>query len=278
MMRKTATFTLIEPSGRRRIFRSFTLIELLVVIAIISVLAAMLLPALRNAREAANAATCMNNLKQLGLAQEMYAGDEDGYLTGSRNDDEATPGDGPGWGTSYWPKVLLPYANAKDLFVCPSERHADDEGYRRYSNEGSGSATQSEPKQVTYVYNSFSGFHWNDLTSGKRLRGYNHVQHTGNLSWYGAKQSEVQYPAQGFFILDAQTQLGADPATGNTLIHIYTDRTTDAVGEGGLSSVWSMIGRRHRQRFNALFGDQHVELRNWGDSDRYDYAMNAKRP
>ncbi|HOM17963.1 MAG TPA: DUF1559 domain-containing protein, partial [Thermoguttaceae bacterium] len=48
--------------------RGFTLVELLVVIAIIGLLIALLLPAIQAAREAARRATCVNNLKQLGLA------------------------------------------------------------------------------------------------------------------------------------------------------------------------------------------------------------------
>src|SRR5262249_42642935 len=54
--------------------RGFTLIELLVVIAIIAVLIALLLPAVQAAREAARRASCVNNLKQIGLALHNYEG------------------------------------------------------------------------------------------------------------------------------------------------------------------------------------------------------------
>ena len=87
--------------------RAFTLVELLVVIGIIALLISILLPSLANARRSANTVKCLSNLRQVGTALQMYAGDYRGAMPVCRQD----PENGGTGSTYYWIDMLAPYAS-----------------------------------------------------------------------------------------------------------------------------------------------------------------------
>lgn len=98
----------------------FTLIELLVVIAIIALLAAILFPVFARARESARRTTCTSNLKQLGLAVQMYVHDYDEMFP---YNDPNPAGSYAGYPTVElnFPVLMQPYVKNTNLFRCPDD-------------------------------------------------------------------------------------------------------------------------------------------------------------
>src|SRR5262249_10186301 len=115
----------------------FTLIELLVVIAIIAILAAILFPVFAQARESARLTSCLSNMKEHGLAWNMYAQDYDETFSLSRTFSLNLPtalGGAGGGGcdcdaacttNKTWKQTTYPYIKNYGIFRCPSNPNND---------------------------------------------------------------------------------------------------------------------------------------------------------
>ena len=121
--------------------RGFTLIELLVVIAIIAILAALLFPVFAQAREAARKTQCASNLRQIGVALNLYLGDfDDGfpvpYLSAPRTS---------------WAGQIQPYAKNWQVFRCPNMVDATF----------AGNSIWRPPLNITGNLSIWDGYGWN---------------------------------------------------------------------------------------------------------------------
>ena len=217
-------------------FRKFTLIELLVVIAIIAILAAILMPALSQARERGRMSTCINNMKNIGLAFGHYSDDFDGFVVPSQSLFN-------GNGVYNWPTMLVykKYLSSQN-----------------YSTPVKGLLSSTEYPAGVFKCPSISGVM---VGTGEQAA----PSHTGASSNYGLGYLIGRYSVPEKFNPKSDAQKVSQYRCHSKVMYIGEklwgprDATVCSPYAGNSHILEGMT--RHNDKANFLFFDLHVETR-----------------